>query len=104
MTATVALATMDFRVPDDLAERDQRVLWWYEERSGSITKVPYQVGRRHASSIEPGPWACFDDEICVITGRSRSWVYRMVHKTREAFMSAGFQPEIRFIQANAPRN
>jgi RNA polymerase sigma-70 factor (ECF subfamily) len=32
-------------------------------------------------------------EICVITGRSRSWVYRMAQKIREAFMSAGFRPK-----------
>jgi len=28
-------------VPDDLGERDQWVLWRYEERNGRATKVPY---------------------------------------------------------------
>jgi hypothetical protein len=47
-------------VPDDLAERDQWVLWRYEERNGRATKVPYQVDRRRASSTDPSTWASFE--------------------------------------------
>ena len=50
-------------VPDDLRERDQWVLWRYEERDGKRTKVPYQVGRRRASSTDPSTWANFEDVI-----------------------------------------
>jgi hypothetical protein len=50
-------------VPDDLSERDQWVLWRYEERNGRATKVPYQVGRRHASSTDSRTWASFDSAI-----------------------------------------
>jgi hypothetical protein len=47
-------------VPDDLSERDQWVLWRYEERNGRTTKVPYRLGRRYASSTDPGTWASFE--------------------------------------------
>jgi hypothetical protein len=51
------------RVPDDLSERDQWMLWRYEGRNGKTTKVPYQRGRRHASSTDPSTWARFDSAI-----------------------------------------
>jgi hypothetical protein len=47
-------------VPNDLSERDQWVLWRYEERNGRATKVPYQVGRRRASSTDRDTWASFE--------------------------------------------
>jgi hypothetical protein len=47
-------------VPDDLSELDQWVLWRYEDRSGRVTKVPYQAGRARASSTDPGTWASFE--------------------------------------------
>jgi putative DNA primase/helicase len=47
-------------IPDDLSERDQWVLWRKEERSGRTTKVPYQVGRRRASSTDPNTWTSFE--------------------------------------------
>lgn len=50
----------DFRVPDDLAERDQWLLWRYEERNGRPSKVPYQVGQRRASSTNRHTWASFE--------------------------------------------
>jgi hypothetical protein len=50
----------DIVVPDDLSERDQWVLWRYEERNGRVTKVPYQVGRERASSTDPSTWASFE--------------------------------------------
>jgi hypothetical protein len=66
MTTSFHLASIgsetasEFRIPDDLTELDQWVLWRYEERNGSTTKVPYQVGRRRASSTEPSTWASFE--------------------------------------------
>ncbi len=47
-------------VPDDLRERDQWVLWRYEVRNGQTTKVPYQLGRRRASSTHSSTWASFE--------------------------------------------
>jgi primase-polymerase (primpol)-like protein len=50
----------EITAPDDLRERDQWVLWRYEERNGRETKVPYQVGRRRASSTDRSTWASFE--------------------------------------------
>lgn len=47
-------------VPDDLSERDQWVLWRYEERNGKATKVPYQVNGRPASSTDSATWAGYE--------------------------------------------
>lgn len=52
--------TANLLVPDDLAERDQWVLWRYEERNGRSTKVPYQVDGRRASSTDPKTWTSFE--------------------------------------------
>jgi putative DNA primase/helicase len=53
--------TPTISVPDDLSERDQWVLWRFEDRNGRPTKVPYQVGGRRASSTDPKTWASFED-------------------------------------------
>jgi primase-polymerase (primpol)-like protein len=50
----------DIVIPDDLGERDQWVLWRYQEVNRRTAKVPYQVGRRRASSTEPGTLASFE--------------------------------------------
>lgn len=47
-------------VPDDLRERDQWVLWQYEDRNGRTTKVPYRIGHRRASSTDRGTWASLE--------------------------------------------
>jgi len=44
-------------VPDDLAERDQWILWRRETSDGRETKVPYSVEGRKASSTNPLDWA-----------------------------------------------
>jgi len=50
----------DVLVPDDISERDQWVLWRYENRNGGTTKVPYQLGGRRASSTDPSTWSSFE--------------------------------------------
>lgn len=60
MMHATASPLSDFRVPDDLTERDQWVLWRYEERNGKPTKVPYQPSGRRADSTDHGTWASFD--------------------------------------------
>jgi hypothetical protein len=60
-------SSAEFVVPDDLRERDQWVLWRYEERKGKATKVPYQEIHRPASSTDPSTWASFE----VVTGEWR---------------------------------
>jgi len=60
MTAQPSASVPDFRVPDDLVELDQWVLWRYEKRNGKDTKVPYQVNGRRADSTNPATWASFD--------------------------------------------
>jgi primase-polymerase (primpol)-like protein len=47
-------------IPDDLHERDQWVLWRYEDRNGLPTKVPYQPGGQRASSTDPKTWSSFE--------------------------------------------
>ncbi|HXI44186.1 MAG TPA: primase C-terminal domain-containing protein [Bryobacteraceae bacterium] len=51
---------VEISIPDDLIERDQWVLWRYEERNGRATKVPYHAGRKRASSTDPRTWADFE--------------------------------------------
>ncbi|HEY7336255.1 MAG TPA: primase C-terminal domain-containing protein [Bryobacteraceae bacterium] len=55
-------------VPDDLTECDQWVLWRYERRNGTPTKVPYQAKcarteRKRASSTDPATWTTFEDAL-----------------------------------------
>jgi hypothetical protein len=59
------LSRSEIVVPDDLGEHDQWVLWRYEERNGGTTKVPYQVGRRRASTTDPSTWAVSFRQGCV---------------------------------------
>jgi hypothetical protein len=58
--AVLTLPISDFRVPDDLTERDQWLLWRYETRHGTSTKVPYQVSGKLASSTGPRTWNSFE--------------------------------------------
>jgi putative DNA primase/helicase len=50
----------DFVVPDDLAERDQWVLWRFENVGGRQTKVPYSIRGRKASSTNPRDWSEYE--------------------------------------------
>jgi Primase C terminal 1 (PriCT-1) len=63
VTATTFAPFPDFRVPDDLTERDQWVLWRYVERVGKPTKVPYQQNGRPADISNPHTWATFDEAL-----------------------------------------
>jgi hypothetical protein len=49
------------RIPAELRERDQWVLWCSEEREGKPTKVPYRAdGAGRARSTDPRSWSTFD--------------------------------------------
>jgi primase-polymerase (primpol)-like protein len=50
------------RIPEEIIELPQWVLWGYEERDGKLTKVPYQPRGRlyRARSNDPRTWASFD--------------------------------------------
>ncbi len=50
----------DLILPDDLAERDQWVLWRLETIAGREAKVPYSVLGHRASSTNPRDWAEFE--------------------------------------------
>ena len=50
-----------FFFPDTLTRLPIWVLWRLEERNGRITKVPYQINGRRASSTEPATWATHRD-------------------------------------------
>jgi hypothetical protein len=58
-----SVSTHGFRVPDDLVERDQWVLWRFEAWQGKRTKVPFQANGRPASSSDPST-------ICAMVGLS----------------------------------
>ena len=59
-SSAISRSTAEIIVPDDLRERDQWVLWQYEERDGRATKVPYRIGHRRASTTDPSSWASFE--------------------------------------------
>lgn len=63
MTSASALpaVALALKVPDDLSEVNQWLLWRFETRNGRITKVPYQANGRKADSTDPKAWASFDD-------------------------------------------
>ncbi len=48
------------RLPADLTERDQFVLWAEELRNGKHTKVPYQPCGRRAKTDDPTTWSPYD--------------------------------------------
>src|SRR5206468_3508846 len=48
------------RLPDDLTELDQWLLWRFENVGGREAKVPYSVRGHRASSIDARTWATFD--------------------------------------------
>jgi putative DNA primase/helicase len=50
-----------FQVPDDLVERDQWVLWRYEDMKGKPTKVPYQLSGKRAGTTDIRTWTIFEE-------------------------------------------
>jgi hypothetical protein len=78
MTGTVSTSVADFRVPDDLTERDQWVLWRFEARKGKPTKVPYQANDKPADSTNPGTWTTFDEAL------------RALRRNRQRYVGLGF--------------
>jgi primase-polymerase (primpol)-like protein len=77
----------DFAIPDDLAERDQWILWRREVVSGRQTKVPYSIYDHRASSTNPHDWADFQNALA-------AW-----RQNRERFSGLGFVfcPEDPFV-------
>lgn len=61
--------TLEFRVPDDLTELDQWVLWRYETRDSSRTKVPCQLSGEYASTTDPSTWASYEEVVAVWTAQ-----------------------------------
>lgn len=53
------------RIPDDLIECDQWVLWTYEAVDGRPTKVPYTCTGRKASTTNPADWCDYDSALVV---------------------------------------
>lgn len=50
------------KIPSELAELDQWVVWRYERRSeGKPAKVPYQVNGSPASTVDPTHWSTFEN-------------------------------------------
>jgi putative DNA primase/helicase len=55
------------KIPPELRERDQWVVWRYEERDGKPTKVPYRAANscQRASTTDPATWAGFEQAVAV---------------------------------------
>ena len=50
------------KIPVELMERDQWVLWKYEDKGdGNKSKIPYRIDRQRASSVDPTHWSSFLD-------------------------------------------
>jgi len=68
MASSISLVPA-FRVPDDLAELDQWLLWRRERE----TKVPYSAGGRRASSTDPATWCSYGEALEVWRRHPRRW-------------------------------
>lgn len=77
----------DLAVPDDLAERDQWVLWRREIVAGRATKVPYSVRGHRASSTNPRDWSEFSSALA-------AW---RNHPDRYVGLGFVFSPEDPFV-------
>ncbi len=51
-------------IPDELKERRQSLLWRLESKAeGGVTKIPYRVDGRRASSTNPETWTDFETAV-----------------------------------------
>jgi hypothetical protein len=57
MTTKTSALIPNLRLPDDLTELDQWVLWRSETKNGKPTKVPYQLTGKRAGSTDPRTWS-----------------------------------------------
>ncbi|MGG1661741.1 DUF3987 domain-containing protein [Brevibacillus sp. NRS-1366] len=53
------------KIPEELRQRPQWVLWKLEKRGEKQTKIPYQTNGRQASVKMPGQWTSFHDALDV---------------------------------------
>jgi hypothetical protein len=58
--SAASATVLNLRVPDDLNELNQWLLWCYETRDGKATKVPYSVCGYRGSSTKPRTWETFE--------------------------------------------
>ena len=68
MASSISLVTA-FRVPDDLTELDQWLLWRRERE----TKVPYSTAGRRASSTDPATWCSYGEALEVWRRHPQRW-------------------------------
>jgi hypothetical protein len=69
MTALVSVSITDYRVPDDLVEYDQWLVWCRE----GDTKVPYSMRGRRASSTDPATWCSYSDALRIWRLNPHRW-------------------------------
>jgi hypothetical protein len=77
MTSTLPFPPT-LRLPDDLTELDQWLLWRFEQVSERATKVPYSVRGYRASTADPRTWATFEAAL-------DAW-----HRNRRVYVGLGF--------------
>ena len=61
MSSRSSVSVPDFRVPDDLTELDQWVLWRRVLRKNKWTKVPYQANGGRADSTDLATWTTYEE-------------------------------------------
>ncbi len=64
------------RIPQELKDLPQWVLWQLEERGGTKTKVPYQPQKPklRASTTDPATWGTFDQAMGLARGHGFSGI------------------------------
>ena len=63
MSNASSISAADLRVPDDLTELDQWVLWRFEKRQNNLTKIPYQANGKQASTTQAASWTTFENAL-----------------------------------------
>lgn len=61
------------RIPAELTERPQWVLWRYEERDGKLTKPPLKANGKGASHSNPSTWTSFDQALIACESEAGSF-------------------------------
>lgn len=56
------------KLPSKLKENAAFCLWWYEERDGDMTKVPYQINEKHADSMNKRTFSDFRRVLDALSG------------------------------------
>jgi putative DNA primase/helicase len=71
MTSPVFLPVRAGNIPGELKALPQWVMWRGEPRNGRVSKIPYRIDGRRASSVNPDDWTSF--EVALKTCQARGY-------------------------------